>query len=440
MSVTILLSMRSFVSTLRRSKFLLAAIALVTIFWLLLNAFAAGTRHSLLHSATTLVTGHINVGGFYKSNPSDVAAVMVNADAIEDLLQQNTPDLKRLMRRYRGWGKAISDRGSLQTGMIGISIEEEPDLYHLLLPADRYFVPTASLAELQQKNSVVLFEEQARRLQVQVGDQITIRIETFGGRANTADAKVIYVAQDLGVLSNFSMIVPNELLRELYQLREDTAGVFHLLIDDIHDAPDVAQHVREKLLAKGYDVLPNSEDPFFLKLQDLTNESWLGQQLDITTWNEEVSYLTWILTALSSLNAILTTILALIITVGIMNTLWISVRRRTPEIGTLRAIGMGRGHVMRMLLYEALWLGTLGTCAGALVGGGLCGLLEQASIRIPNEAFHAILMSETIHFRLSVWDLVRSILMFTALVVVSALPPAFRAARVPPITAIHQVD
>lgn len=440
MSPIVSLSLQNFSASFKRSKFLWAAITLVTVFWLILNAFSAGTRHSLLRSATTLVTGHVNVGGFYKANQSDVSAVIEDADSIENILLQHTPHMQHMMRRYRGWGKAISDLGSLQTGMIGVSIADEPELFSLLAPSENYPSEQSSLDRLRENNVAVLFEEQARRLKIQVGDRITVRIETFGGRANTSDAEVIYIAKDLGVLSNFSMIIPNELLRSLYQLQTNTSGVFHLILDDIEHASDVAQQVREQLLAKGYQLLPPSSDPFFLKLQDLTNESWLGQQLDVTTWREEVSYLTWILTALSSLNAMLTTIMVLIISIGIMNTLWISVRRRTSEIGTLRAIGMAKSRVLQMFMYESLWLGFAGTLSGGVIASLLCWALEQAAIRIPNEAFHAILMSDTLHFRLTVWDIWWSTVMFTGIVFLSALPPAFRATRIPPITAIHRAD
>ena len=440
MSVTVSLSTQNFIATFRRAKFLWAAITLVTVFWLILNAFSAGTRHALLQSATTLVTGHINVAGFYKSNQTDVAAVIENADLIEKSLRQETPNLNRLMRRYRGWGKVISDLGSLQTGMIGVSIDEEPELYALLSASSLHPSRDGALERLNEKHVIVLFEEQARRLKTEVGDQVTIRTETFGGRANTADAEVIYIAKDLGVLSNFSMIVPNDLLRSLYQLQENTAGVFHLILNDIEDSADIAQQLRQKLQSQGHLLLPSSKDPFFLKLQDLTNESWLGQQLDVTTWKEEVAYLIWVLTALSSLNAILTTIMILIIAIGIMNTLWISVRRRTPEIGTLRAIGMAKSRVLRMFVYESIWLGLLGTLTGGLIAFLLCWALERAEIRVPNEAFHAILMSDTLHFRLGGWNIFSCILMFTSIVVLSALPPAFRAMRIPPITAIHRAD
>ena len=40
--------------------------------------------------------------------------------------------------------------------------------------------------------------------------------------------------------------------------------------------------------------------------------------------------------------------------IGIMNTMWIAIRERTREIGTLRAIGMQRRAVLWMFLLEAL--------------------------------------------------------------------------------------
>ena len=45
-----------------------------------------------------------------------------------------------------------------------------------------------------------------------------------------------------------------------------------------------------------------------------------------------------------------------------MNTMWIAIRERTREIGTLRAIGMQRGGVLRMFLFESFQMGLIGTC------------------------------------------------------------------------------
>jgi len=67
-----------------------------------------------------------------------------------------------------------------------------------------------------------------------------------------------------------------------------------------------------------------------------------------------------VLQALGGLTFVLITILILIVAVGIMNTMWIAIRERTREIGTLRAIGMQRGAVLWMFLLESLMLGFLG--------------------------------------------------------------------------------
>ena len=78
--------------------------------------------------------------------------------------------------------------------------------------------------------------------------------------------------------------------------------------------------------------------------------------------------MTWTLKALQGLSFVLIVILIAIIIIGIMNTMWIAIRERTREIGTLRAIGMQRREVLWMFLLESLMLGLFATVAGA--GGG----------------------------------------------------------------------
>src|SRR5207253_488970 len=108
----------------------------------------------------------------------------------------------------------------------------------------------------------------------------------------------------------------------------------------------------------------------------VNREDWTGQKLDITTWETEVSFLKWVITALDSLTGMLTFVLLVIIAIGIMNTLWIAIRERTREIGTLRAIGMQRMRVLAMFVIEAFTLGIISTAVGALFGILLCVVLN----------------------------------------------------------------
>jgi hypothetical protein len=54
----------------RRTFLLGAAIATVTALLVLLNGLSAGIRHTLIETATTISTGHLNVGGFFKAAQS----------------------------------------------------------------------------------------------------------------------------------------------------------------------------------------------------------------------------------------------------------------------------------------------------------------------------------------------------------------------------------
>jgi putative ABC transport system permease protein len=72
-------------------------------------------------------------------------------------------------------------------------------------------------------------------------------------------------------------------------------------------------------------------------------------------------------TILVMFNALLA--LAVIIAiVGITNTLALSVFERTREIGLLRAVGMNRGQIRRMIRWEAVIVAVIGALLGVVLG------------------------------------------------------------------------
>jgi ABC-type lipoprotein release transport system permease subunit len=115
--------------------------------------------------------------------------------------------------------------------------------------------------------------------------------------------------------------------------------------------------------------------------------------------------------------------------------MWIAIRERTREIGTLRAIGMQRGAVLWMFLLESLMLGLFGTIAGAVLGTLIATALNKAHIPVaPGMQF--ILMSD--HLRLAVHGpmVVRSVALITIITGLAALFPSRRASRLRPVVAM----
>jgi putative ABC transport system permease protein len=78
-----------------------------------------------------------------------------------------------------------------------------------------------------------------------------------------------------------------------------------------------------------------------------------------------------------------TTVLSLLLgSVGMLNTMIMSVFERTQEIGVLRALGWRRVRVLRLILGESLCLGLMGACLGiALAVVGIRALLLEPTAR-----------------------------------------------------------
>ena len=415
----------------RRAFFLGLAVAAVTALLVLLNGLSAGIRSTLIDTATTLSTGHLNVGGFYKVTSGQAGPVVVEYEKVKETVVKSLPELDFTVERGRGWGKVVSDTSALQAGIGGIDIQRESSFKSVLR------IKSGNIDELAQPNTILLFEAQVKKLKVKVGDAITISAQTTRGVANTIDCRVVAVAEDVGLLSQWNVFVSNDSLRALYQLRPGTTGAIqiHLKPRFQKDLGPLAARLRTSLEKAGYRMMAPDPRPFWMKFETVTREDWTGQKLDVTSWEDELSFMMWTLSALNGISFVLMVILVAIVITGIMNTMWIAIRERTREIGTLRAIGMQRGSVVRMFLWESFLLGVFGAVAGAVVGAMTAGVLNSANIHVPLSV-QLFLMSDTLKLSVLPSALGGAIALISVVTGIAAVYPALRAARLKPVDAM----
>ena len=114
-------------------------------------------------------------------------------------------------------------------------------------------------------------------------------------------------------------------------------------------------------------------------------------------------------------------------TVGLMNTMAMSVFERTREIGTLRALGWRRGRVMGLILRESLLLSVVSGLAGITLGWALIKALGVSPA--------VAQIVDFIHFTPSL--LVRAMGLALLLGVAGGLYPAWRATRMRPVEALR---
>lgn len=448
--ITLQIAKNNLLASRRRTLFLGSALFGVTMLFVLLLSLTAGVTDNLIKGATAVSSGHVNIAGYYKSSPTDAQALVTDVETLKKEAKEALPDAVVIIDRLRGWGKIIGDRGSVQTGINGITFDEEGDLFSMLTlaPAKDYQenpkdpeATRGNFADLKKPNTIVLFAGQAKQLKVEVGDSVTLRTETLKGSTNTADVTVVAIARDLGLLSGFASFVPKQTVSDLYQFKPGVSGVVQIYLKDIKRSTQAMNELRAHLDKKGFKQLEHDAQPFFIKLlQTVPGEDWTGAKLDVTTWEDEASFLTQVIVGLNAVSISLVFLLAFVIIVGISNTMTIAVRERTKEIGTLRAIGMNRGSVLGLFLLEAGILGVVASGLGGVVGAVVAALVNNAAIRIDVDAMRMVLLSDTLHLVPRVPDVVVAVVVLTVVSAAAALFPSLRAARITPVTAMQSAE
>ncbi len=139
--------------------------------------------------------------------------------------------------------------------------------------------------------------------------------------------------------------------------------------------------------------------------------------------------------ALDSIGTILLVIGFVALFVGsytIANTFSIIVAQRGRELALLRAVGARRSQVVTAVVTEAVAVGLVGGLLGLLLGIGLAALLQML---LTDLAFGAAGEGVVV----TPLTIVLSLAVGVIVTVVSALWPAWRASRVPPVAALRDV-
>ncbi|MGH9802791.1 MAG: ABC transporter permease [Blastocatellia bacterium] len=134
--------------------------------------------------------------------------------------------------------------------------------------------------------------------------------------------------------------------------------------------------------------------------------------------------------------ALLGGIALLVASFGISNTMIMSIRERTREIGIMKAIGGSDGEIMRIFFVEASLIGLLGGASGVVAGWGVDRIANVlANQWIVRQTGQAMRYVEFFSIPWYLW--VGAILFAVVISLLAAIYPARSAAKVDPIKALR---
>ena len=177
----------------------------------------------------------------------------------------------------------------------------------------------------------------AGNLQKKIGDPLDIEGSSF---------QVVGIYESSNMFDNGSAVVPLTDLQELMdrplQVTEFQIGVA---------SPTEQRKTAIEELRKEIEGLRDSEGKL-LGLAALPTEEFISKNTEIKL----VDAMAWITSAIA----------LAIGSVGMLNTMVMSVLERTQEIGILRAIGWRKPRIVQMILYESFFLSLVGAVIGIL--------------------------------------------------------------------------
>jgi putative ABC transport system permease protein len=395
-------------------------------------SLTAGVATEQRKAVLTLISGDLNVGGYFKVHPDTIAPVIGDTPGVRAAVEPLLPAGCRLRERGRGQAAVGSGRHRSRSFMMSLDVKQERDSLGLLR------VEKGSLEALDRPRTVALSLPMSERLRVQVGDVATLYAEMVGGKRNALDVEVVAITGRAGFLGEAAgILVSNATLRELSGFRPESSSVLQLMCGEGSDLEALDGSLRQALRQAGFEVLPASHEAYGDKVSPLLREDWAGQRLDVSTWEDESSFLSFVTDGLTALTALVGLIGIAVVMVGLFVSLSVSVRERTREIGTLRAMGMHRRAVVGLFVLEGLLLGLLASTTGALVAS-LLGLLLRGTITLP-EQIASLFFSDTLPLEPHLPAAVLAVVLVTLGAVLASIIPAARAATLSPRSAMESL-
>lgn len=239
----------------------------------------------------------------------------------------------------------------------------EIDRYLKLYP--EIDVPADQLqAMMSDQMGCILGVKIAERLRKKVGDRLVLRSTIWAQKNGSSiwefNVRALY-SSDSPTFDQTMMLFHHKRFDEARQFGKGSAGLYILAIADPHRSAEISSTIDARFANSPYETRTVTEKAFNLQFVGmLGNFQLLFRSIG---------------------SAIVLTMLLVS-----ANTMMMSARERTREMGILKAIGFSDGHVFLMLIGEALAISLL----GAIAGVGLAWLLTNVLQFNPKPDFFPI--------------------------------------------------
>ncbi len=266
-----------------------------------------------------------------------------------------TQPVRRAMQRLLFTG-IVSKDDSISTVFRATGIESKKEKRLQQGNAAGAFVKGAMFKDTDKNPyQAVLAIDLAKKLSIDVGDEVVLLANTVEGGINAIDATVSGI-YDTGIpiTNQLDIKVPLALAQQL--LLTDKVSNIVVQLRDIEATKSILPQI--KALVKG---------------TKMTVQPWY----DIKPYFKAVEIIYY------SIFTVMGVIIMTVALLSVANVMGTTVNERVPEIGTLQAFGIEKWQLRLNFVFEGLIIGFIGAALGIILGFVLAFTISQAGIMMP---------------------------------------------------------
>jgi putative ABC transport system permease protein len=427
----------------KRSVLLGAAIAFGIMIIMIINGFSGAFMQNVSENFANLAAGHIFIQGNERNESGKTVSVIRDDAIVMQVIKETGIPARYVTKRSLAQGTIIFEGRKTVAQVQGVDFSNETFL------ADRLALSQGSFKGISNRQGLILSDQTARKLNVQIGDQLLMQLTTVTGQQNVGDMVLVATTPDNGMMSGFSAYANLSYVNELLDLGPGEYQVLGVYLPSLEGMDRYANalyadlktraNVKERTsgMASAMSGMGAMGDMAASLFGGGTPEApWTGVRYTVTTLDDLLSPVKQIVNVLNAVSLAVLVVLFLIIMVGILNTFRMTMFERIREIGTMRAIGMQRSQVRNLFLLEALFLALAGMVVGIALAALIMAALSLFNLGVDSPLF-MILRNGHLSFTVPLARGVENVFIIALLTLGAADLPARAAARLEPARALR---
>ncbi len=183
-----------------------------------------------------------------------------------------------------------------------------------------------------------------------------------------------------------------------------------------------------------------SSDDLKKKMRQVAKKKIKAATIDVTSMYEAASDVLKLEGALKLITLGAVLVLFFIILIGVVNTLRMTIRERTREIGTIRAIGMQKIDVQSIFIMETTMLTFIAAVTGTIAAFIMMGILMLVPFNVTDNPMGILLVNQHLHFVPTFAGVAGNMLLIIAIAAATSFFPARRAAKLSAADALRHYE